>query len=92
MPNTQSAAKRMRSSERKRLRNRSVKSLLRTRERVFDEALAAGDRERAAAALREFSSALDKAAKRGVIHANKADRKKSRSHHRFAGAPAPAVS
>lgn len=90
MPNTRSAAKRMRSSQRKRARNRSVKSVLRTRERTFTAALAAGDREGSEAALRDLSSALDKAAKRGVIHANKADRKKSRLHSRLAGAGASA--
>jgi small subunit ribosomal protein S20 len=86
MPNTRSAAKQLRSSERKRLRNRSVKSTIHTRERTFHEALAAGDVSRAEEALRVLSADLDRAANRGVIHPNKADRKKSRSHRRLVAA------
>ena len=67
----------MRSSARKHAANKSVKSNLKTLE---DSYLAALKKDRAAAekALGLISSALDKAAKRGVIHRGKADRKKSR--------------
>ncbi len=92
MPNTRSAAKRMRSNEHKRLRNRSVKSALHTYERRFLEAVGKGDGEAADGAYRKLESALDKAAKRGVIHVNKADRKKSRMRRHLDGLRAPAAS
>ena len=68
----------MRSSERKRARNRSVKSRLKTLERGYLATLDQGGQEEAAGALRNVTSALDKAAKSGVIHKGRADRKKSR--------------
>ena len=55
-----------------------MKSKLRTLEKKFLAALDGGDRQNAEAALRGAVSALDKAAKGGVIHWAKADRKKSR--------------
>ena len=78
MPNTKSAARRVRNSARKRLQNRSVKSRLKTMERAYADALAGGKKEAASAAYRNLSSAFDKAAKSGVIHKSKASRKKSR--------------
>ncbi|HTL55389.1 MAG TPA: 30S ribosomal protein S20 [Candidatus Limnocylindrales bacterium] len=78
MPNTKSAERRMRSSARKRLHNRSVKSRLHTLERGYLQLLGAGKKEDAAKAFRQISSAFDKAAKAGVVHRAQADRKKSR--------------
>lgn len=78
MPNTKSAERRMRNSARKQLNNHSWKSRLKTVEKNYLSALKAGKQEDAAAALRNANSALDKAAKRGVIHASTASRKKSR--------------
>ena len=78
MPNTKSAARRVRNSARKRLQNRSVKSRLKTMERAYADALAGGKKETASAAYRKLSSAFDKAAKSGVLHKSKASRKKSR--------------
>src|SRR3712207_8427505 len=60
-----------------RLRNKSVKSALKTAVRRFREAADAGDRDTALTALRDASRALDKAASKGVIHANQ-DRKSTR--------------
>ena len=77
MPNTKSAERRMRSSERKHMANKSVKSRLKTLEDSYLEALKK-DRAEAEKALRTVTSALDKAAKSGVIHSGRADRKKSR--------------
>lgn len=78
MPRTASAARRVRVNARRAVRNQSVKSRLKTLEKHFREALAGKQRDAAAAALRQVVSALDKAAKTGVIHRGKANRKKSR--------------
>lgn len=78
MPNTKSAARRMRNSDRKRLHNRSVKSRLKSLERAYSDALKGGKKDDATTAYRNLTSAFDKAAKTGVIHKGKADRKKSR--------------
>lgn len=86
MPNTKSAARRMRSSARKQLHNRSIKSRLHTLERRYLDLLGAGKKDDAASALQTITSAFDKAAKSGVIHRATADRKKSRLSLRFAHA------
>ena len=78
MPNTKSAERRMRSSVRKHLHNHALKSRLKTLEKKFLATLTAGKKDDAAEALRTLSSALDKAAKSGVIHANVVSRKKAR--------------
>ena len=78
MANTKSAERRARSSQRKHLRNRSVKSRLRKLEKQYLVLLSASKKEAAAKAFRDVSSALDKAAKAGVLHKSTASRKKSR--------------
>jgi small subunit ribosomal protein S20 len=78
MPNTKSAERRMRSSERKRLHNRSVKSRLRRLEKNYRATLAAGRKEEAAKLLPGLHSAFDKAVKSGVLPRPTANRKKSR--------------
>lgn len=81
MPKTnvrKSAVKTQRNSEKARIRNKSCRNKLATMEKNF-RAAAAGDD--AAATLELYKaqcSALDKAAKVGIIHTNKANRKKSR--------------
>jgi small subunit ribosomal protein S20 len=75
--NIKSQEKRNRTNERARLRNKSVKSSLRTAVRAFREAAAAGDKEKAAALLVVTGRKLDKAATKGVIHKNQAANKKS---------------
>jgi small subunit ribosomal protein S20 len=75
--NIKSQIKRNRQSEDARLRNKSVKSSLKTAIRRFREAAAAGDKEQAAELAREASRKLDKAASAGVIHKNQAANKKS---------------
>jgi len=82
MPNIKSAKRRMRSDATKQARNRSVKSTLKTAERRLNDAIKAGEKENTQAALNAASSAFDKAAKLGVIHSGKADRKKSRQARR----------
>lgn len=78
MPNTKSAERRVRNSARKQLRNQSAKSRLKTVEKKFLTLAAAGKKTEAQAAYRDAASALDKAAKNGVIHAGTASRKQSR--------------
>ena len=78
MPNTKSAARRMRSSARKAEQNRSIKSRLSTLERKYAALVVSGKKTEAGTALRDLTSALDKAAKTGVVHKSTASRKKSR--------------
>jgi small subunit ribosomal protein S20 len=75
--NIKSQIKRIRTNEVARQRNKSVKSALKTSIRHFRTAADSGDREAALTALRTASQALDKAAAKGVIHANQAANKKS---------------
>ncbi|WP_280269270.1 30S ribosomal protein S20 [Nocardia wallacei] len=77
MANIKSQMKRIRTNEAARQRNQSVKSALRTSIRKFREAAAAGEKEKAQALLLSASRDLDKAASKGVIHANQAANKKS---------------
>ncbi len=84
MANIKSQIKRNRQNEKRRLRNKAVKSSLKTAVRSFREAAAAGDPEKAGAALREASRKLDKAASKGVIHKNQAANRKSAIAKRFA--------
>lgn len=76
----------MRGSARKEARNSSSKKRLHTLEKNFLALLAAGKKEDAKKALRDVSSAFDKAAKSSAIHRATADRKKSRLALRFAKA------
>lgn len=78
MPNTKSAERRARNSTRKKMQNRTVKSRLKTLEAKYESLLTAGKKDEAGKALRTMQSALDKAAKTGVIHSATASRKKSR--------------
>ena len=77
MANIKSQLKRIKTNEKARLRNKSVKSSLKTAVRRFREAADAGDRDQAQVALQYASRQLDKAASKGVIHANQAANKKS---------------
>jgi small subunit ribosomal protein S20 len=75
--NIKSQIKRIRTNEAARLRNKSVRSALKTSVRRFREAAETGDREAALAAMNTASRELDKAAGKGVIHANQAANRKS---------------
>jgi small subunit ribosomal protein S20 len=75
--NIKSQIKRIRTNEAARLRNKSVRSALKTSVRRFRDAAATGDREAALAAMNTASRELDKAASKGVIHANQAANRKS---------------
>jgi small subunit ribosomal protein S20 len=78
LANTQSAIKRIRSSERKRKINQARRSKARTYVKRTRSLIAAGQLEQAEAVAVEAVSALDRAAQRGIIHKNKAARSKSR--------------
>ena len=60
------------------MRNKSVKSAVRTCAKKYAMSVAAKNPEEAAERLRELSSKLDVAARKGIIHRNAASRKKSR--------------
>jgi len=76
MPNNAAAEKRMRQEQKRRLHNRSIKSLVKTQITIARQAIAT-DAE-AEEAVRAAVSELDRAAKQGVIHRNNAARRKSR--------------
>ena len=77
MANIKSQKKRIRTNEKARLRNKDVKSSVKTAVRKFREAAEAGDAAAATALAREATRALDKAASKGVIHKNQAANRKS---------------
>ncbi|HVL85108.1 MAG TPA: 30S ribosomal protein S20 [Pseudonocardia sp.] len=77
MANIKSQIKRVKTNEKRRQRNKSVKSAVRTAVRKFREAVDAGDVEQASALQRAAGRALDKAASKGVVHRNQAANRKS---------------
>ncbi|MDR1189361.1 MAG: 30S ribosomal protein S20 [Bifidobacteriaceae bacterium] len=77
MANIKSQIKRNRTNEKRRLRNKAVKSELKTYVRRTREAIAEGSKDKAADALRVASRKLDKAVSKGVIHKNQAANRKS---------------
>lgn len=72
-----SAMKRMRQDEQRHLRNVSVKSSLKTFTKRVESLVAKKDADNAATMLRKTVSAFDRAAGKGVVHPNKAARKKA---------------
>ncbi len=79
MANTRSALKRIRSSEKKRQRNRIFRSSARTYVKKARQLIAEqGKTEESEAAVRQAISALDRAAQKGIIHKNNAARRKAR--------------
>ena len=77
MANIKSQIKRNATNEKRRLRNKAVKSELKTMVRSFREAADSGDAEVARTALAQASRRLDKAVSKGVIHKNQAANRKS---------------
>jgi small subunit ribosomal protein S20 len=86
VPNTKSAEKRMRSDERKRIRNRRWRTQARTYIKRTRRLIAEGRLEEAAEACRLAEKTLDKAAVKGIIHPNNAARHKSRLMHHLSAA------
>lgn len=91
MAHSKSALKRWRQNEVHRERNKPVRTAARTAVKKARVAIAAGNTDEAAAAIKEASSILDRAAKRNVIHKNAASRQKSRMMRHLNEADAPAT-
>ena len=79
MPNIKSAAKRMRTSKKSQERNKAMRSRVHSADRMVNEAIPAGDAEKTRKAFNNYFSALDRAAKAGVLKANTVSRRKSRA-------------
>lgn len=78
MANHKSAAKRARQTVKKNATNTRTKAGVRTIEKKVRTAVSAGDKETAQKTMIDFSSRMDKAAKKGLFHRNTASRKVSR--------------
>jgi len=78
LPVTKSAQKQIHVTERRRLRNKSVRSLCKTNITKAERLIFSGELEAAQKAVVAVISSLDKAAEKGVIHPNNAARRKSR--------------
>ncbi len=78
MANIKSAKKRILVNKVKYDRNKAIKSSVKTAIKKVEAAVAAADKDAASKALLDATSAIDKAAKRGVYHKNNASRKVSR--------------
>lgn len=83
MANSAQARKRVRQAEKSRGRNASQRSMMRTHLKRVVNAIDAGDKEAAEAAYKAAVPAIDRAAGKGLIHANKAARHKSRLNVRI---------
>ena len=83
MPKSISAEKAARQAERKRLRNKSLKSATKTHLSKAEKLIASNQLEPAQQAVVGTISALDRDAKKGVIHPNTAARRKSRLMKKF---------
>ena len=77
MANIKSQIKRNKTNQKAQDRNRAVKSEVRTAVRSAREAIQAGDKDKATAAVKTATRKLDKAASKGVIHKNQAANRKS---------------
>jgi small subunit ribosomal protein S20 len=78
MANTKSAKKAARQAERRTLVNKARRSRVRTYVRKVEEAIASGDKQAAAVALREAQPEIMRSALKGIVHRNTASRKISR--------------
>lgn len=77
MANIKSQKKRIKTNEKARLRNKAVKTELRTNIRNFRSAVAEGDSAKATELAQVANRSLDKAVSKGVIHSNQAANRKS---------------
>jgi small subunit ribosomal protein S20 len=84
MANTVSARKAARKIARRTAINKARRSKMRSCVRSVEEAIAAGDRGKALAALREAEPVIMRSAQKGIVHQNAASRKVSRLTHRIA--------
>ncbi len=77
MPNIKSAIKRLRQNEKRNLYNRKIKSFLNTQKKKVLKSIDANDKNLSMEEFKKYASALDKAARKNVIHANRAAVRKS---------------
>ena len=77
MPNIKSSSKRVLLTQKAAAKNKAAKSLMKTNIKKFDAAVTAGDRESAESAYNVAVKTVDRAATKGLIHKNKAARRKS---------------
>jgi small subunit ribosomal protein S20 len=89
MPNTKSAAKRLRQNIKRRARNRAVKHTVKTHYKRVLAAIQKGDLQLAQEEFRLAVKKIDQAAAKGVIHKNKAARLKSRLAQKLSQASSP---
>jgi len=89
LANTKSAKKRIRSNERKRVRNTMYRSRVKTAVKKAEQSIFTGTPDEAT--IREAISTLDKAAGKGIIHKNNAARRKSRLMKKLNSAAAAAA-
>ncbi len=82
MPNIKSAIKRVRTSERDRMRNRATKSAIQSGRQNLLKTIS-GNVAEAETAFRSYCSVLDKAVKRGMVARNTANRRKQRMARRL---------
>ena len=92
MPAGKSVQKQVRVAERRRLRNKSIRSLCKTNITKAERLIFSGELEAAREAVVAAISALDKAAEKGVIHPNNAARRKSRLMKKLNEAQASSLS
>ena len=77
MPNSASAAKRLRQTEKRRLLNKDRKTELKSLAKKFDRAIHDGKKEDAVSVSREYIKRLDQAAGHNVVHKNYVSRHKA---------------
>jgi small subunit ribosomal protein S20 len=85
MANTKSAAKRARQTTTRTLSNKRVTTAVKSQLKVTRDSIKTGAKDAAHASVRKLSTLVDKAAKTGRIHRNKANRLKSRTAKALAG-------
>ncbi len=77
MPNIVSAEKRLRQNKKRNLYNRKIKSTLNTLRKKVLKLASLNEKENACEAFKKYASAIDKASRKSVIHANRGAAKKS---------------
>jgi small subunit ribosomal protein S20 len=90
MPNSPSAAKRMRQNLKRRMHNRVTKKVIKTLTKRTLASLASQDFDKAAADIKAAASKIDKAGARRVLHPNTAARRKSKLARAYVAAVAKA--
>lgn len=83
MPNLPSAKKRVKQNERRRVRNRARKAIVKTESRKFLELIQDGKLDEATSALSKITKKLDQVAAKGTLHKNTVARSKSRLARRL---------